>query len=216
MLTLQRAHDTRRPRKGFKLERHSSRSGAPPSPSRPQQLFFDRQDPHFLRLGDEARSFRPTMSSTYDSTHHPDVRIPFTSSSIHRKFRQRRSPPDIPHPRHSQPSASLRSPSLAMTSRSPLVTVILAGSAVGLMAAPTGITSCYDSSAAPPAGYAHDPSNLVFTVDRTMEPSVGFTTEYSRFQDVKCDAPSVHAFTDTEWCEDNSCDSSCPISMPSQ
>lgn len=103
-----------------------------------------------------------------------------------------------------------------MTSRSPLVTVILAGSAVGLMAAPTGITSCYDSSAAPPAGYAHDPSNLVFTVDRTMEPSVGFTTEYSRFQDVKCDAPSVHAFTDTEWCEDNSCDSSCPISMPSQ
>ena len=218
-LALERAHDTRRPRERSELQTHSSSSGTPQPPSRRQPLSFDHQvrilflfafakwQDRFILRGSTRRRTRRIVGwlLAVHGVLHP---------SRHRLRSQ------LASPRSAFPSLAAKSfaslPSFAMTRRSPLVSVILAGSAAGLMAAPTGMTSCYDSSAAPPTGYTHDPSNLVFTVERTMEPAIGYTTEYSRFTAVKCDAPSAHAFNTIEWCETNNCDSSCPISMPSE
>jgi hypothetical protein len=73
---------------------------------------------------------------------------------------------------------------------------------------------CYDKKSVPPEGYVFDPSDLEFSVDRTSEPALAYTTESARFADLTCDAPLANKFSNLAWCEDNSCDSTCVLTMP--
>jgi chemotaxis protein histidine kinase CheA len=73
---------------------------------------------------------------------------------------------------------------------------------------------CYDKKSVPPEGYVFDPSDLEFSVDRTSEPALAYTTESARFADLTCDAPLANKFSNLAWCEDNSCDSTCMLTMP--
>jgi hypothetical protein len=76
--------------------------------------------------------------------------------------------------------------------------------------------SCYDEASVPPEGYVFDPSDLEFSVDRTMERAISYTTESARFADLTCDAPLANKFSNLAWCEDNSCDSTCMLTMPAK
>ena len=68
----------------------------------------------------------------------------------------------------------------------------------------------------PPEGYVFDPSDLEFSVDRTMERAISYTTESARFADLTCDAPLANKFSNLAWCEENSCDSTCMLTMPAK
>lgn len=81
-------------------------------------------------------------------------------------------------------------------------------------AAKAYMDSCYDKKSVPPEGYVFDPSDLEFSVDRTSEPALAYTTESARFADLTCDAPLANKFSNLAWCEENSCDSTCMLTMP--
>ena len=83
-------------------------------------------------------------------------------------------------------------------------------------AAKAYMESCYDKKSVPPEGYVFDPSDLEFSVDRTSEPALAYTTESARFADLTCDAPLANKFSNLAWCEDNSCDSTCMLTMPAK
>ena len=81
-------------------------------------------------------------------------------------------------------------------------------------AAKAYMDACYDKKSVPPEGYVFDPSDLEFSVDRTMERAISYTTESARFADLTCDAPLANKFSNLAWCEENSCDSTCMLTMP--
>ena len=81
-------------------------------------------------------------------------------------------------------------------------------------AAKAYMDSCYDKKSVPPEGYVFDPSDLEFSVDRTSEPALAYTAESARFADLTCDAPLANKFSNLAWCEENSCDSTCMLTMP--
>jgi hypothetical protein len=81
-------------------------------------------------------------------------------------------------------------------------------------AAKAYMDACYDKKSVPPEGYVFDPSDLEFSVDRTSEPALAYTTESARLADLTCDAPLANKFSNLAWCEENSCDSTCMLTMP--